>query len=160
MKICTQCCQVCSFPVELGYFCTVAALFFALFCSSRVKEIASTHYFKGREPCKNVIGLDLGYSSWAGFVSHTWQPFSASTLGFGLLCAIQSIMHKLSFLSSSGLYYFIPFFECLVFDISFINIFKKKSHITTQHPNITKQNNRHILNISKSSQKGGREEGQ
>ncbi len=41
--------------------------------------------------------------------------------------------------------------------IFFINIFFF-SHIT-QHSmqNITKQNNRHILNISKSSQKGGRE---
>ncbi len=39
-----------------------------------------------------------------------------------------------------------------------INIFLFFSHIT-QHSiqNITKQNNRHILNISKSSQKGGRE---
>ncbi len=39
-----------------------------------------------------------------------------------------------------------------------INIFFVFSHIT-QHSiqNITKQNNRHILNISKSSQKGGRE---
>ncbi len=39
-----------------------------------------------------------------------------------------------------------------------INIFIIFSHIT-QHSirNITKQNNRHILNISKSSQKGGRE---
>ncbi len=39
-----------------------------------------------------------------------------------------------------------------------INIFFFFSHIT-QHSiqNITKQNNRHILNISKSSQKGGRE---
>ncbi len=39
-----------------------------------------------------------------------------------------------------------------------INIFFFFSHIT-QHSiqNITKQNNRHKLNISKSSQKGGRE---
>ncbi len=39
-----------------------------------------------------------------------------------------------------------------------INIFFKFSHIT-QHSiqNITKQNNRHILNISRSNQKGGRE---
>ncbi len=43
-----------------------------------------------------------------------------------------------------------------IFSFFVINIFF--SHIT-QHSiqNITKQNNRHILNISKSSQKGGRE---
>ncbi len=31
------------------------------------------------------------------------------------------------------------------------------THNTTQHPKYNKKNNRHILNISKSSQKGGRE---
>ncbi len=46
----------------------------------------------------------------------------------------------------------------LVLYLFFINIFLFFSRIT-QHSiqNITKQNNRHILNISKSSQKGGRE---
>ncbi len=59
--------------------------------------------------------------------------------------------------SRSGSIQFSTYLLCFVFFV--INIFFIFfTHNTTQHLNITKQNNRHILNISRSNQKGGREE--
>ncbi len=64
--VCAECCHVCGFPAELGYFNTVAA---GCFSCPRVEATPITI----SDP-RNAIGLVLS-SNWAGFVAKTWQPW-------------------------------------------------------------------------------------
>ncbi len=74
--VCAECCQVRGFPVELGYFNTVAA---GCFSCPRVEATQITWYLAPGmrtlpgNPPRNAIGLVLS-SNWAGFIAKTWQP--------------------------------------------------------------------------------------
>ncbi len=77
--VCPECCQVCGFPAELGYFNTVAA---GCFSCPRVEATPITWYLapgmrtlQGNPP-RNAIGLVLGWF-WVAIgrvlLRKTWQ---------------------------------------------------------------------------------------
>ncbi len=84
-----QCCQVCGFPLELGYFNTVAvrwsgpnnvspwnANYTTKVLHQKKKKMlppgTGTQFFTG-DPPWNAIGQVLS-RNWVGFVTKTWQP--------------------------------------------------------------------------------------